>query len=143
MIDAIRDHIAAIEPPPFRSVGAAADYASLDAPPPVARLPAAYVIELADSADPNGLATGGIRQRVTRGFGVVLIVSALRDPKGGPAASTLAPLRQALRQALVGFSPDEAHEPVTYVRGRLLAAERGFLAWQDEFSTRTTIRVPL
>jgi hypothetical protein len=142
MIEAIRARIEAIEPPPFRQVGLAADYASLDAPPPVARLPAAYVIELADSADPNGLATGGVRQRLTRTIGVVLIVSALRDAKGGAAVASLAPLRQALRLALVGIEPDEAHEPVTYARGRLLAAAGGFVAWQDEFSTRTTIRIP-
>lgn len=143
MIEAIRDRLIALEPPAFRTVGLAADYASLDAPPPVARLPAAYVIELSDSAGPNGLVTGGIRQRLTRGFGVVLIVSALRDAKGGAAAVSLRPLREALQQALLGFQPDDAHEPITYARGRLLAAERGFLSWQDEFSTLTTLRGPL
>lgn len=140
VIEALRDMLAAIDPPPFRHIGLAAEYASLDAPPPPARLPAAYVIETTDTAEANGLLTGGVRQRLTRGFAVVILVSTLRDDKGGQAAISLAPLRQAVRIALLGGAPSDAYEPITYSRGRLLAAERGILAWQDEYQARTMLR---
>lgn len=140
VIEALRDMLSAIDPPPFRHIGLAADYASLDAPPPVARMPAAYVIETTDAAEPNGLVTGGVRQRLTRGFAVVILVSTLRDDKGGQAAITLQALREAASTALLGRTPSDAHEPITYSRGRLLAAERGILAWQDEYQVRTSLR---
>lgn len=128
--------------PALRLIDTAAAYAALEAPPARAQCPAAYVIELADEAGPNGLATGGVRQALTERIGVVLILDASRDARGAAGAAALRPLRQAVRAALVGFAPDEDHDALTFVAGRLIAAEGGYLAWEETFSARSVLRGP-
>jgi hypothetical protein len=139
MIEAIAARLDALRGDALVTLGQLAEYAALEAPPPPARCPAAYVIELADEASPNALATG-TRQRLTERAAVVLIVSALRDARGGPAMASLRPLRQAVRARLLGWPPSEAHDGLTYQRGRLLAAASGVIAWQDEYAARSIIQ---
>jgi hypothetical protein len=126
----------------LRTVDSAAEYAALEAPPAAARCPAAYVIELADNAGENGLAAGAVRQRLTERLAVVLIVASLRDARGAAAAAELRRVRHAVRGALVGWAPDEDHDALTFLSGRLIAAERGYLVWQEEFTTRSLLRGP-
>lgn len=142
MIEAIRSRLAEMDPPLLRTIDSAAEYAALEAPPPAARCPAAYVIELADEAEPNGLATGGVRQRLAERIAVVLVVASARDGRGAAAAATLRPVRHGVRAQLVGWAPDEAHEPLTYLSGALVGAERGYVVWQDQFLTRSVLRGP-
>lgn len=140
MIEAIRERLAAMDPPLLRTIDTAAEYAALEAPPPAARCPAAYVIELADEAGANAIATGGVRQRLTERLGIILVVASLRDGRGAAAAAALRPLRQAVRAQLLAFQPDHQHDPLHYVSGALLGAERGYVVWQDVYVTRTILR---
>jgi hypothetical protein len=140
VIDAVIDRLRALAE--LRSVDSAAEYAALEAPPAPARCPAAYVVELADQAGGNGLAAGGIRQLLTERLALVLIVASLRDARGAAAAAELRSVRHATRAALVGWAPDEAHDALLFGGGRLIAAERGYLVWQDEYSTRSVLRGP-
>lgn len=128
--------------PALRLIDTAAAYAALEAPPPRAQCPAAYVIELTDEAGPNGLAAGGTRQRLTERIAVVLIMDASRDARGAAAAAELRPLRQAVRRALAGWPPSEDHDALTFQAGRLIAAQGGYLAWEEQFATRSTLRGP-
>jgi len=138
MVTAIIERLAELHE--LRTVDTAAAYAALEAPPPAGRCPAAYVIELGDDAGENGIATGGVRQRLTESVGVVLILASVRDGRGAAASAELRPVRLAVRQALLGWAPDEAHDAITYLGGALVAAERGYVVWQDRYATRSTIR---
>lgn len=142
MIEAIRARLAAMDPPLLRTIDSAAEYAALEAPPPAARCPAAYVVDLADEAGENGLATGGVRQRLTERIAVVLVLASLRDARGAAAAAALRPVRQAVRAQLLGWTPDAEHDPLTYVSGALVGAERGYVVWQDQYVTRSILRGP-
>lgn len=126
----------------LRTVAGAAEYAALDAPPPQARQPAAYVLPLGEVAGANGLAAGPVRQRITATLGLVLLVTNLRDPRGQASADMLAPLLAAARGALVGWQPSAEHDPMEFRRGRLIDISEGTLAWQDEFETSITVRFP-
>lgn len=126
----------------LRHVAGAAEYAALDAPPPQARQPAAFVLPLAEVAGPNGLATGPVRQRITATIGVVLLATSLRDPRGEAAADQLGPLCAALRAALIGWQPTVEHDPIEFRRGALVDITEGTLAWQDQFETAITVRFP-
>lgn len=126
----------------LRTVAGAAEYAALQAPPPQARQPAAYVIPLAEAAGPNTLAAGPVRQRIAATIGVVVLLTSLRDPRGQAASDALGLLLSLLRGQLVGFQPTAAHDPVEFRRGRLLDISEGALAWQDEFETAVTVRYP-
>lgn len=102
-------------------------------------LPAAYVLPLAEKADPNQLADG-VLQKVGARFGVVIAVSNLRDARGEQAHSGLDPLRSAVIAALLGWAPSDAHDPVEFVSGRILNFADGVLWWQDEFTTAYLLR---
>lgn len=141
MVDAIVQRLAE-RVPELRLIDTAAAYAALEAPPARAQCPAAYVIELEETAGPQGLATGGTRQLVTERVAVVLILDAARDARGAAGAAALRPLRQAVRAALAGFAPDEAHDALTFQGGRLIAAEGGYLAWEEAFAARSVLRGP-
>jgi hypothetical protein len=140
MIAAIITRLSSAPGSPFRTVAGAAEYAALQAPPPAARCPAAYVIELTQEAGPNGLATSGVRQRLTETIGVVLIVASLRDARGEAAAQALQPVRDWAAMALIGWSPWPDVDAITAVRGRLIDAAEGYVVWQSEFQVRSTLR---
>lgn len=142
MIEAIRERLGTMDPPLLRTIDTAAEYAALEAPPPAARCPAAYVIELADEAAANGLITGGTRQLLTERLGIILVVASLRDGRGAAASAALRPLRHAVRAQLVGWPPGDDRDPLTYVSGALIGAERGYVVWQDVYVTRSTLRGP-
>lgn len=127
--------------PSLRQVDTAAAYAALEVAPPRARCPAAFLVETDTDAGPQGLAVGGHRQVLTERFAAVLFLDAARDARGAAAAEAAREVRQEVLAALLGFTPDQAYEPVVYLGGRLLSAEGGYLVWQDDFATRRVVKV--
>ncbi|MCV2359633.1 hypothetical protein LNV08_11700 [Paucibacter sp. TC2R-5] len=103
--------------------------------------PAAYCLPLAESAEgPDML--GVHHQRIAQEFGVVLVISNLRDATGTAAAADLAAKRIALRAALMGWVPDASNgEPVSFTSGRILRFENQQLWWTDEFRVKTDYRI--
>lgn len=142
MIDTIITRLKVEAAVALRQVEGAGEYALLAAPPPLARQPAAYVIPLADVGGANSLAAGPVRQRLVRGFGVIVLLGNLRDARGASAAAALANVQAAVRAALVGFQPTPDHDPIEFRRGQLIDVSEGALAWQDEFETAITVRYP-
>jgi len=102
--------------------------------------PAAYVLPLAEDARPSGTGTMLVRQLVIRRFGVLLAVSAKNDRHGSKAEDALDTLRGAVHAALLGWAPNTEHEPVSYLRGRLVDIVGGAVWWQDEYATDTWLR---
>ena len=122
----------------FKDIGGAADLGAAMAGAVV--VPAAYVVPLADSAQPSQL-TGVHEQLVTQSFGVILVVSNRRDAKGAAALGELAPLRLQVRAALTGWAPTTEGLPVEMAGGRLLNLDGdGRLWWSDEFILKTYYR---
>lgn len=103
------------------------------------KIPAAFVLPLAESAEANELSSG-ISQRVAQRFGVVLAVSNHRDAGGEAALGDLAPVRSAVMTALLGWAVDGNHDPVEFAGGRLVDLSQGVLWWQDDFLTRFHVR---
>lgn len=117
--------------------GAAELDAAIDSTPAV---PAAYVLPLAETAEPSDLVSLH-SQRVLQGFAVVVCVANLRDPRGAAAAGDLHTRRMAVRAALVGWAPVPTDgEAVSFAAGRLLKFEAQRLWWTDEFTVLTTYR---
>jgi hypothetical protein len=102
--------------------------------------PAAYVVPLAETAEPSPL-IGVLVQRLTQEFCVVLVIANLRDATGAAAAVDLAAKRQALRAVLLGWVPDAATgEAVEFVGGALLDFREARLWWRDVFRVVTYYR---
>lgn len=98
--------------------------------------PAAWVIPLGDNAGENRFGAGmATAQRVDTTFGVVLVVGDVSDQQGGAVVEQLTALRRDVRDALLGWYPDEATQPLVYSGGDALKFEAGLIWWQDTYST--------
>ncbi|GAB4192578.1 MAG: hypothetical protein OHK0024_32780 [Thalassobaculales bacterium] len=122
----------------LRHVDDALGLAALKAAPPSARLPAAYVVPIRETAGGNHLATA-VRQRVQVSFGVLLVVARDGDPTGGRARASIDAIATALRGRLLGWRPDDGWAPVTYAGAHLVAIEHGCAWHQLSFQSSHTI----
>lgn len=123
----------------LKSVGGSADLdAAMSSPPPP---PAAFVIPLGEKASPSEL-TMVIKQRETHRFGVVTVIVNRRDAAGKAATGDLAPVRAALKQALIGWVQNPVDgEPVQFLQGDVLRLDGdGRLWWMDQFFFEQTYR---
>lgn len=135
--------------PALRTIGGAGDLAALEKSglPPREKLPAAYVQPMEDEGGPNRMATGVIRQDITRRVAIVLLTTDARDARGELAAEGLEPLYLAVRTALVGWTPPVPAPPASGVRlldpqpmefrtGSMMEIKAGNLWWGEEYSSR-------
>ncbi|MBF0155144.1 MAG: hypothetical protein HQM03_22060 [Magnetococcales bacterium] len=93
--------------------------------------PAAFVVEAANTA---GEAIEG-SQQVTESIAVVVVVDNRRDPRGADASDTCRQWRDQVSAALLGWRPSPAHDPITYIRGSLVALTETTLSWQELYQT--------
>lgn len=137
LLNAIEAHLTS-SVPALKKVAGAADFASagMDLK---GKLPAAYILPLAERAGGNSLVME-VSQKIEVRFGVMLAISNLRDARGQNAQGDLAPLRTAVLAALIGWQPDPGHDPVLFGSGRVIQLQDGVLWWQDEFVTAYYLR---
>lgn len=102
------------------------------------RVPAAYVIPLDESSAGNNL-QNSIRQTLTEGFMVVVVLNNTADLRGQTATQQLHLLRKEIWKAILGWQPDDDYEMITYDGGSLLGMDRARLDYGFEFSTEFTI----
>ena len=103
--------------------------------------PSAYAIPLTETG--RELAhTGPVDQLITVLFGVVIVLDTARTAQGLDVLIELEAKRSQVRQALVGWVPDEdTGEPVTFAGGELVQFQGdGRLWWSDEFVLTTYYR---
>lgn len=103
--------------------------------------PSAYAIPLTETG--RELAhTGPVDQLITVLFGVVIVLDTARTAQGLDVLIELDAKRRQVRQALVGWVPDEdTGEPVTFAGGELVQFQGdGRLWWSDEFVLTTYYR---
>lgn len=127
-----------IPAPALKQAGNAADFAA--AVPEARILPAAFVIELANVASRNTLATMGVSQENEVRFGVILAVQNLRDATGEKAQADMRSLREAVMTALLAWAPDPDYAVIEYGGGRVLQLDNLVLWWQDDYITSILAR---
>lgn len=86
--------------------------------------------------------TGPLDQLITVLFGVLIVLDTARTAQGLDVLIELEAKRRQVRQALVGWVPDEdTGEPVTFAGGELVQFQGdGRLWWSDEFVLTTYYR---
>lgn len=140
MIQPIRDRLRELlVPNPLKMVEGAAEWAALEAPPPTARRPCAYVLPMTLDPGSNLLAAGGFRQRITQTVAVAICASNLRDARGEAAMGDIDVLLPAVAGALFGWKPEGQESPLLLGPGKLLAASGGLVVWQQLFRSDALI----
>lgn len=102
-----------------------------------AATPAAYVIPARESAPPSSIYSR-VRQKVSSGVVIVLVVKNVADAKGEAAGIDMEALRAAVDAALLGWAPTADHEPFQFEGGALAAFKDGHMWWQDAYRTQFT-----
>lgn len=118
---------------PLRLVSGAADFSAAAESRPKT-LPAAYVLPLSEHPQGDDGVGEGVTQVVEATFGVALALSNVSDAKGGAALGDLDAIRQAVREALLGWAPDGCEDGFSYAGGALLGFANNVLWWQDTFA---------
>jgi hypothetical protein len=97
--------------------------------------PAAYVMPMAERAEPNIMLANAHYQQVSIRFGVEIMVKhAGQANSGGPAHSDLEDLRDAVIAALIGWVPEVGARAIEYSSGQLVQFEAGLAVWREEFT---------
>lgn len=131
MINEIIARLASV--PALKQVGGAADFQSAAESNPTVT-PCAFVIPLQENPQSNELANFVI-QRVTATIGVMLVVRNVADQHGVAAQQDLAMLRQAVKDALLGWQPSDSCDPLERGPSNLLVFKDGHMWWQDIYVT--------
>lgn len=116
-------------------IAGAAEFAALS-PDAKLSLPAAYVIPLDDSAQPN-TSENGYSQIVRDGFAVIVVLSNDADELGKSSVAQVQGIRNILNASLLSWSPDSEHGPIEYEGGQLLDVDRSRLYYQFEYASET------
>lgn len=127
----------AAECPQFKLIEGVAEFAALVGQPKA--LPACYVVPLSES-DAGDDDFDGDYQRVDARFGVCIAAGNVCSPGGREALNDLQALRQAVRDALLGWVPAGFDMPALFDRGELLAIKPGLVWWQDSWRTAYPIK---
>lgn len=96
-------------------------------------MPAAFVIESDDDAQPNDI-DSGIRQVITDTFEVCVALHA-PDEKVAASVDLIDSTRDALLLCLAGWKPDTRYDPIEYVGKQLLLSNRFRVVYRFTFST--------
>lgn len=129
MIAGLVDRLAAECGAVFRRIGDAAELAAIEA---VTQTPAAFVVPLAETGSGRD-AMGAVIQDLTIRFAVLVVQRRAGDRTGSRQAALLGDLRNAVKDALIGWPPEADDGPCRFVRGSLLDLEAGELRWADEY----------
>lgn len=104
--------------------------------------PYAFVLTLDESAGENEL-VNMVMQRVTVTLGVVLAISNGAHPLNlgaGGNPNRLQEFKDAVKSALLGWTPDPSCDNLTYKGGKLAQVHNRILWWQESFETSFYIR---
>lgn len=133
IVQRLRERCAAL-----RAVNAAA--AAVPAP---AASPHAWVVPLAEAAEP-ALLISVHAQRVRITVGIEIVAREAGDAAGGLAWTQLQEARDQVVAALAGWKDADAGdavEPLQFAGGRMLAVDPGQITWRDEFTGAYQLRI--
>ncbi|MBN7785137.1 hypothetical protein JYP51_09415 [Ponticoccus gilvus] len=126
----------------FRFVGLAADLGRVGLRS--LQYPSAFVVLLGETAgETRYLTEDMVDQVVTARIGVIMAVRDLADVTGAAAATSLAPLREAVLLSLGSFVPESGGNAFRFARGALQSGidADGSLFWQDDYTLRFDRRI--
>jgi len=104
------------ECPSFRGrVEGAASLAAIK--PSTVKTPSAFIIPVAKNAEPNSM-RGIHSQKITEMFGVTIFVGNVKDSRGEAAQVDLEPIADEVYNALAGWTPSYAENPVDLVSSK-------------------------
>ena len=125
MIQVTIDRLRAHACPPLRTIEGAEELAALA----VGVAPnhgAAFVAPFEERAEPNELATGAFRQRVSVTLLVAVVLRRQDDARGAKRIGSIDVLQPAIESALAGWTPDQDdHDPYELVTSRAAPAANG------------------
>lgn len=104
------------------------------------QVPCAYVVPTDDTPGEN-LSNVTIRQDITDGFAVIVVIPNTPDEKGQASTHSVHQVRKLLWAALLGWEPGPEYDPILYEGGQLLQIDRARLWYQFEFSAVMQIDV--
>lgn len=122
----------------LKQVGGATDLATAQRNLVVS--PAAFVMPSRDMPNANAFGNQLVEQVVPTEFAVVLVIKNVSDPRGMAAIDALEPVRVAVRDALLNWTPEGAEMGCEYGGGELVDFRDGVLWWTDAYRTQYTIR---
>lgn len=139
IVEKIKSKLIAIDPPVFRIVAGAAEFASIQSVPKA--LPAAYVMTLHDASSDNERMTGPVLQQTSVDIGIVIVTGNLSDARGDASSHDIEALKKSVRDHLVGYVPDPEGDgmPLIHVSGELLKAWGGSIWWQEVLGASSSI----
>ena len=133
MIGAVLDRLKA-QCASVRLFGRIADLAALDASTGAPKsVPAVFVFVNEEAAAENER-INGLLQRNELDVALLIIARNLTDAAGGAAAADIDALRDQVRGALLGWSPD-GYAPFEAVSGRIVGVRAGYLRYEIILST--------
>lgn len=141
-VQAVADHLKA-SVPAFVEVGLARDLGAVR--PNTIRFPSAWVILLAESAEPNRYASDDmIEQPVTARVAIIMAIRDIADRTGARASEDLQSIREAVLLGMGRLVPQGADQAFRFSRGQLQSGvdAKGGMFWQDEFTLRFDRRIP-
>lgn len=123
----------------LKLVAGAAEYSALKAAPPRHAQPAAYALPTVDRARKNEL-VGAHRQRVDRGFSILLALGNAGDARGQGASVALAEVEDLVARHLAGWRPDGTLDVVQFGGARTLALQDQVLWRLLDFTVPTRLQ---
>lgn len=102
--------------------------------PSAVTTPSAFIIPVTKNAEPNSM-LGIHSQKVTEVFGIAVFVSNMRDSTGEAAQIEQEPILDEIYDALAGWQPSYAENPIDYVTGRIVGFDDMVSCWFDTYKT--------
>ena len=98
-------------------------------------VPAAFVVPISETAEPNELLGDVSEQALAVRFAVAVLVSNASDEPGFTAVEAVADAFTQIKQALIGWLPGDSIQPIDFVSGELGDFDRARLWWEWQFAT--------
>jgi len=95
----------------------------------------AYIVPLADSANPNTRTTGRFSQEINQSFAIIIAVRATNDRLGADVNDRLRTYKWAVRNALCGYDTTGTVDEISLVEGQVVAFTAGGVYWMDTYTT--------
>lgn len=104
------------------------------------RFPWAFVLPVAEDAEPNALAVQALRQRVTEQVGVLIVHKHAGSRAGAETRTAIEPVKTAVIAALANWQPGPEMGPMELSRARLVGMAGGAAFLQVDFRTDRQLR---
>lgn len=99
---------------------------------------AVFIAPLGEKPAPNSRITGPVTQEVTDTFGVLFSIRTANDKTGERSVEKLQGARKEVRNALLGWTPENATYHCEMAGSDLAKLEKGQVWWLDKYTTKHT-----